>query len=51
MQALMSSVGVAALLEMALLCAIPYLVMGAIVAGAHGEGLHQVQVEQGTTRW
>jgi hypothetical protein len=40
-------VSIGALLEIALLCAIPYLAVGAIVAGAHGEGLRQVQVEQG----
>ncbi|BCO36861.1 hypothetical protein BMW24_011040 [Mycobacterium heckeshornense] len=40
-------VSLGALVEMALVCAIPYLAIGAIVAGAHGEGLRQVQVEQG----
>ncbi len=39
-----SSVRLGALVEMALVCAIPYL---AIVASVHGEGLRQVQVEQG----
>ncbi|MDA3639439.1 hypothetical protein [Mycobacterium xenopi] len=43
----MSSVSIGALLELALVCAIPYLATGAIVAGAHGEGLRQVRVEQG----
>ncbi|ORB14618.1 hypothetical protein BST37_10740 [Mycobacterium noviomagense] len=42
-----SQVSIGALLEMGLLGAIPYLVVGAIVAGAHDEGLRQAQVEQG----
>ncbi|ORV10407.1 hypothetical protein AWB95_15420 [Mycobacterium celatum] len=40
-------VSIGALVEIALLAAIPYLVVGAVVSGAYGEGLRQVQVEQG----
>lgn len=40
-------VTIGALVEIALLAAIPYLIVGAVVSGAYGEGLHQVQVEQG----
>jgi hypothetical protein len=38
---------IGALLEIALLCAFPYLIIGAIVAGVHGGELRQAQVEQG----
>lgn len=41
-------ISIGALLETALLCTIPYLIIGAIVASVYGEGLHQVQVEQGS---
>lgn len=41
-------ISIGALVEVALLCAIPYLIVGAIVAGTYGEGLRQAQVEQGT---
>lgn len=40
-------VSIGALVEIALLTAIPYLIVGAVVSGAYGEKLHQVQVEQG----
>ena len=38
---------IGALVEIALLSAIPYLIIGAVVAGVYGEGLRQAQVEQG----
>ncbi|MGH3967399.1 MAG: hypothetical protein ACRDTV_04575 [Mycobacterium sp.] len=41
-------VSVGALLEIALLGAIPYLAIGAVVASIYGEGQHQMQVEQGS---
>lgn len=39
---------VGALLEIALVSAIPYLIVGAIVSISHGEGMQQMQVERGT---
>lgn len=47
-RALTYPVTIGALLEIALLCAIPYLIIGAVAASTNGEGLHQVQVEQGS---
>ncbi|MGH3635172.1 hypothetical protein [Mycobacterium sp.] len=41
-------VSIGALAEIALLSAIPYLIIGAMMASTYGEGLHQVQVEQGS---
>lgn len=40
-------VTIGALVEVALLSAIPYLIIGAVVSTVYGEGLRQVQVEQG----
>lgn len=42
------SVTVGALLEIALISAIPYLVVGAIVSISHGEEMRQMQVERGS---
>jgi hypothetical protein len=38
---------IGALVEIALLSAIPYLIIGAVVASVYGEGLRQAQVDQG----
>jgi uncharacterized membrane protein len=40
-------VSIGALVEIALVAAIPYLIVGAVVSAAYGEGLHQGQVERG----
>ncbi|EUA54709.1 hypothetical protein I553_1332 [Mycobacterium xenopi 4042] len=48
---MMSSVSIGALLELALVCAIPYLATGAIVAGAHGEGCARYGSSRVTTCW
>lgn len=39
---------IGALLEIALVSAIPYLIVGAIVSISHGEGMQQMQLERGT---
>ncbi|MCV7261296.1 hypothetical protein [Mycobacterium shimoidei] len=41
------TISIGTLLEITLVSAIPYLIIGAIVSVSHGQGLQQMQVERG----